>query len=56
MKSKIPSIPTKSYSSFLITKPERIKVKLDSRTLIVLHSMNMFKVWKRKFPDAQIIK
>ena len=56
MKSKIPSIARKSNSRLFINNPERIKVKLDSRTLIVLHSMNMFKVWRRRFPDAQIIK
>jgi hypothetical protein len=33
----------------------RFLVKLDHRTTILLHKQSLFKVWKKKFPDAKII-
>ena len=33
----------------------RIKVQLDHRTTLVVHSMSAFKLWKKRFPLAKVI-
>lgn len=33
----------------------RIKVQLDHKTMMVVHSMAAFKMWKKRYPLAQII-
>jgi hypothetical protein len=33
----------------------RIKVRLDSRTVITIKNLAMFKAWKEKYPNAEII-
>jgi len=33
----------------------KIKVRLDYRTIIIIRSMEAFKMWLTKFPDAKII-
>ena len=33
----------------------RIKVQLDHRTMLVVHSMQAFKLWKKRFPLAKVI-
>jgi len=48
MKSKITMSANKTKA--------RLKVKLDARTTIILHGMNMLKIWRQRYPDAQIIK
>jgi hypothetical protein len=35
--------------------PTRIKVKLDHRTTIVINRIASFKIWKKRFPLAEII-
>jgi hypothetical protein len=37
------------------TRP-RIKVQLDYRTMIVVRTMNAFKAWKERYPDAKLIE
>jgi hypothetical protein len=34
---------------------DRIKVQLDHKTMMVVHSMNAFKMWKKRYPLARII-
>jgi hypothetical protein len=48
MKSKPIALPEKKDN-------ERIIVKLDARTIIVVHSKSILKVWKRRYPDAKIL-
>jgi hypothetical protein len=33
----------------------RIKVQLDHRTMLVVHSMQAFKIWKKRYPLAKVI-
>ena len=33
----------------------RIKVQLDHKTLMVVHSMAAFKMWKKRYPLAKVI-
>jgi hypothetical protein len=33
----------------------RIKVQLDHRTMLVVHSMQAFKLWKKRYPLAKVI-
>jgi len=33
----------------------RIKVQLDHRTTMVVHSMAAFKMWKKRYPLAKVI-
>lgn len=34
---------------------ERIKVQLDHKTTMIVHSMNAFKMWKKRYPLAKVI-
>jgi hypothetical protein len=36
--------------------PRRIKVKLDSRTTIMINRPSSLKVWKRIYPMAKVIQ
>jgi hypothetical protein len=38
-----------------LTLPKRIKVKLDSRTTIMINRPSSLKVWKRIYPMAKVI-
>jgi hypothetical protein len=33
----------------------RIKVQLDHKTIMVVHSMSAFKMWKKRYPLAKVI-
>lgn len=33
----------------------RIRVQLDARTIMVVHSMQAFKLWKKRYPLARVI-
>jgi len=33
----------------------KIRVRLNANTIITIPSMSAFKVWKEKYPDAQVI-
>ncbi len=33
----------------------RIKVQLDHKTMMVVHSMSAFKMWKKRYPLARVI-
>jgi hypothetical protein len=33
----------------------RIKVQLDHKTMMVVHSMSAFKMWKKRYPLAKVI-
>ena len=46
------------YGKMLTAKKpeERIKVQLDYRTTIMINRRSSFKVWKRLYPLAHIIK
>lgn len=37
-------------------KIKKIKVKLDHKTTIWLHTMKSFLLWKERYPQAQIIE
>jgi hypothetical protein len=50
MKSKV------NINSQTPARNDRLKVRLDSRTTIILHGMSVLKEWKKRFPDAQIIR
>jgi hypothetical protein len=44
----------------IVKQPEhdsatRIKVQLDHKTTMVVHSMAAFKMWKKRFPLARVI-
>ena len=44
----------------IVKEPEydsatRIKVQLDHKTLMVVHSMAAFKMWKKRYPLAKVI-
>ena len=34
----------------------RIKVQLDHKTMMIVHSMNAFKMWKKRYPLAKVIE
>ena len=34
---------------------KKIKVRLDNRTVITIRNIAMFKIWKEKYPKAEII-
>jgi hypothetical protein len=48
MKFKVPTQP--------IYEGNKIKVQLDSKTVIIIKSMESFKMWKQRYPNAKIIK
>ena len=33
----------------------RIKVQLDHKTMMIVHSMGAFKMWKKRYPLAKVI-
>ena len=33
----------------------KIRIRLDKRTIISVKNMEMFKIWKQKYPDARIL-
>ena len=33
----------------------RIKVQLDHKTMMIVHSMAAFKMWKKRYPLAKVI-
>ena len=33
----------------------RIKVQLDHKTTMIVHSMGAFKMWKKRYPQARVI-
>lgn len=35
---------------------KKIKVQLDEKTIVIINKIESFQVWKRKFPNAKIIK
>jgi hypothetical protein len=37
------------------TTGPRIKVQLDHKTTMVVHSMAAFKMWKKRYPLAKVI-
>jgi len=37
------------------TAQNRIKVRLDSRTNIVISKMSSLRIWKQRYPDAKVI-
>lgn len=37
------------------TSGPRIKVQLDHKTMMVVHSMAAFKMWKKRYPLAKVI-
>jgi hypothetical protein len=34
----------------------KIKIQLDYRTMIVVRTMNAFKAWKERYPEAKLIE
>jgi hypothetical protein len=38
-----------------ITVTQRIKVKLDGKTTVMLNKMSSLKIWKARYPFAKII-
>ena len=34
----------------------KIKIQLDYRTMIVVRTMNAFKAWKQRYPEAKLIE
>ncbi len=48
-KAKIVKEPVRDSAS------PRIKVQLDHKTLMVVHSMAAFKMWKKRYPLAKVI-
>jgi hypothetical protein len=39
----------------VVSMPTRIKVKLDHKTTIIINRLASFKIWKKRFPLAEII-
>jgi len=35
--------------------PQRIKVKLDNKTTIIINKISSLKIWKKRYPLAHII-
>lgn len=46
---------TKSVKQPVADVVTRIKVQLDHRTTMVVHSMAAFKMWKKRYPLAKVI-
>ncbi|GAB4279958.1 MAG: hypothetical protein Kow0068_04030 [Marinilabiliales bacterium] len=38
-----------------IEQEKKIKIRLDGRTVITIRNIAMFKIWKEKYPNAEII-
>lgn len=34
---------------------EKIKVQLDSKTIVFVHTMKAFQMWLERFPNAKIV-
>ena len=34
----------------------KIKIQIDSRTMITVRSMDAFKAWKERYPEALIVE
>jgi len=47
--------PTKKPAAKETPESPRIKVQLDHRTMLVVHSMQAFKLWKKRYPLAKVI-
>ncbi|MEW6469845.1 MAG: hypothetical protein AB1458_13035 [Bacteroidota bacterium] len=45
----------KEKKSVVKSLGERIKVRLDSKTIIILRSKQALKMWLSKYPDAKVI-
>lgn len=39
----------------VISEGSRIKVKLDSKTFIVIQNMAALKVWRVRYPNAKVL-
>ena len=55
-KKKYPRI---SKSNLILTQgptTAKIKVRLDERTTVTIHDISALKLWKVKYPDAQIVE
>jgi hypothetical protein len=50
MKTKKP-VPEKKENLL-----KKIKVRLDYKTIVVINKLSSINVWKRQYPDAQIIE
>jgi hypothetical protein len=53
IKSKNPK--GRSVKAALPAAGPRIKVQLDHKTTMVVHSMAAFKMWKKRYPLAKVI-
>jgi hypothetical protein len=54
MKNKYPS----RVKNIVLTQPPtkaKIRVRLDDRTVITIPSMSALKLWKVKYPNAEVI-
>ncbi|MFM8433130.1 MAG: hypothetical protein ACKOQ6_00245 [Bacteroidota bacterium] len=58
IKSKNTKTGRSSSKSVKVATPAigpRIKVQLDHKTTMVVHSMAAFKMWKKRYPAAKVI-
>jgi len=37
------------------SEPQKIKVKLDQRTTVMINKISSLKIWKERFPFAKIV-
>jgi hypothetical protein len=54
VQSKKPKLH-KSEPALRASIPQRIKVKLDYKTTIIIHRLSSLKIWKKRYPDAQVV-
>lgn len=47
---------TKSTKPAAVAEGRRIKLKIDSRTVIVVRSQAAVEMWLKRFPAAQIVE
>jgi len=53
--STVKKISMKKITQKSVSGSQRIKVKLDARTTIMISRMSSLKIWKNRFPEAKII-
>jgi len=53
--STVKKISMKKITQKSVSGSQRIKVKLDARTTIMISRMSSLKIWKNRFPESKII-
>lgn len=56
MQKKYKRVPKNKLVLTQAPTKAKIKVRLDARTTITIHHMSALKLWKVKYPNAEVIE